>query len=266
MLKVTSGIYKIQNIVTGFIYIGCSLFIEKRFKQHINKLRKGNHQNRHLQNSFNKHGIDNFTFEVLFEANCEESVLKNLESLFIWSEDPAKLYNIFVPKEFQTESINYQDFQERKVLAWKETVSKNGGLPPQTEEQRQRQSEAVSGEKNGFFGRNHTEKTKDTLRAKAKDRWSDPREILLQSQRKKDFYKDPENRSKVGEKSRGRKQSEKSKQEKSKKYSGSGNPNATPFTLFGVRYGSFVEAEKALGISKYKLKKLLKPNDYLERE
>lgn len=266
MLKVTSGIYKIQNIVTGDIYIGCSHDIEKRFKQHRNKLKKGNHQNRHLQNSVNKYGLENFTFEVIFESYCEEYVLKNLESLFIWSEDPKKLYNIFVPEDFQSESINYLDFQERKVTAWRETVTKNGGLPRRTPELKQRQSEAVSGEKNGFFGKKHTEETIENLRAKAKDRWSSPQERLLQSQRRKDFFKDPKNRAKVGEKSRGRKHSEKSKQERSKRFSGSKNPNATPFILNGVKYGSFVEAEKALGISKYKLKKLLKPNDYLERE
>jgi len=266
VLKVTSGVYKIQNKVTGFIYIGCSQNIEKRFQQHTRKLLAGKHQNRHLQRSFNKHGLENFTFEVVFESCCEECVLKNLESLFLWSEDPSKLYNIFVPKEFQTESINYKDFQERKVSQWRETVARNGGLPPLTEEQKLKQSNAVRGEKNGFFGKKHTEEAKDTLRKKAKERWSDPRERELQSLRKKEFFKDPENRAKVGEKSKGRKQSEKSKLEKSTRFSGSGNPNASPFLLNGVRFESFVEAEKVLGISKYKLKKLLKPNDYLERE
>ena len=266
MLKVTSGIYKIQNIVTGFIYIGCSQNIEKRFKQHLRGLKRGSHCNRYLQNSFNKHGLENFVFEIIFEASCEEHVLKNLESLFIWSENPKKLYNISVPKEFQTESLNYQDFRERKISKWRETVANNGGLPSLTKDQKQKLSEAVSGEKNGFFGKNHTDKTKKNLRAKAKKRWKNPKERELASERQKKFFSNPENRAKVGEKSRGRKHSEKSKQERSEKNSGSGNPNATPFTLFGVRYGSFVEAEKALGISKYKLKKLLKPNDYLEKE
>jgi len=266
VLKGTSGIYKIQNNVTGSIYIGCSKNIEKRFKQHKNNLKKGNHQNRHLQNSVNKYGLENFLFEVIFESFCEECVLKNLESLFIWSEDPQKLYNVIVPEDFQTKSINYLDFQERKVKAWKETIAKNGGLPPQTPELKQRQSEAVSGEKNGFFGKKHTKETIEKLRAKAKDRWSNPQERLSQSRRRKNFFKDPENRVKVGEKSKGRKHSEETKQNHSKRFSGSRNPNATPFVFNGVRYGSFVEAEEALGISKYKLKKLLKPNDYLERE
>jgi group I intron endonuclease len=266
VLKVTSGIYKIQNNVTGGIYIGCSQNIEKRFKQHQNRLKRGNHPNLHLQSSVNKHGLENFTFEVLFESYCEEYVLKNLESFFIWSENPEKLYNIVVPEDFQTKSINYLDFQERKVKAWKETVSKNGGLPRKTPELKQRQSEAVSGEKNGFFGKEHSEETKEILRAKAKDRWSNPQERFSQSQRRKEFFNNPENRAKVGESFRGRKHSEKTKQKISEKSSGSKNPRATPFVFNGIRYGSFVEAEKALGISKYKLKKLLKPNDYLERE
>lgn len=254
--------------MTGRIYIGCSQNIEKRFTQHQNNLKSGNHANRYFQNSVNKYGLENFTFEVVFElpSHCEEHVLKNLETLFIWSENPENLYNIIVPREFQTKSTNYLDFRERKIKAWKETVAKNGGLPLRTPELKEQQSKAVSGEKNPFFGKTHSLETKKILSEKAKARWSDPQERLLMSHRRKNFFKDPKNRAKVGERSRGRKHSEETKQKISEKSSGSNNPNATPFILNGVKYGSFVEAEKALGISKYKLKKLLKPNDYLERE
>jgi len=60
-----SGIYKITNNINGKIYIGCSKDIDKRWKAHLN----GRKNRKHLiHHAIIKHGIDNFTFEVLL--NC----------------------------------------------------------------------------------------------------------------------------------------------------------------------------------------------------
>lgn len=68
-----SGIYKITNLKTNKVYIGSSKDIRHRIISHISALRKNNHGNSYLQNSFNKEGIDNFKFEIL------ESNILNLE-------------------------------------------------------------------------------------------------------------------------------------------------------------------------------------------
>jgi group I intron endonuclease len=266
VLKVTSGVYAITNLVTGFLYIGSSKHIEKRFSDHKKDLTRGKHVNRHLQSSVNKHGIDNFEFKVIHEVNCDRNTLYQYEKLFTLSEDPCKLYNMICPVQFYSESQNYQDFLERRVKTWKETVRRNGGLPPHDDGRKRNQSAAVSGEKNGFFGQTHKTETILKLKAKAKERWKILEERLLQSERLKKYFENPEARARVGSKSKGRRQPLEQNRKKSEMFSGSGNPNAQPFILNGVRYGSFKEAELALGLSKYKIKKLLKPNDYLERE
>lgn len=52
----TIGIYQIQNKINGKIYIGQSIDIEKRLKQHLRYLRKSQHYNSHFQNAFDKYG------------------------------------------------------------------------------------------------------------------------------------------------------------------------------------------------------------------
>ena len=64
-----SGIYQITNKVNGKFYIGSSIQIEIRWKQHINALKKGNHCNKKLQNSWNKYGEQAFEFSILEETN-----------------------------------------------------------------------------------------------------------------------------------------------------------------------------------------------------
>lgn len=70
------GIYKITNKVTGKSYIGRSIHIEKRWKEHLQG--KGSvllHQN------FGQYGINNFTFEIL--ELCNEELLNQKEEFWI---------------------------------------------------------------------------------------------------------------------------------------------------------------------------------------
>lgn len=57
------GIYKITNTITGAVYIGQSIDMEKRWKQHILAAKKRKPQL--LYTAMNKYGIKNFQFEVL---------------------------------------------------------------------------------------------------------------------------------------------------------------------------------------------------------
>lgn len=66
------GIYKIENKVNGKVYIGQSVNIENRWKQHKAGLRNNHHRNDYLQKSWNKYGEDNFDFVVLCECNENE--------------------------------------------------------------------------------------------------------------------------------------------------------------------------------------------------
>ena len=96
----TAGIYKISCSANSKFYIGSSINIETRFKQHKSKLKKNCHSNKHLQSAWNKYGEVSFTFEILEiiqENNIE--IVRNLEQKMLdsyLSEDWGKLFNIAI--------------------------------------------------------------------------------------------------------------------------------------------------------------------------
>ena len=67
------GIYKIKNLINNKCYIGSSVNTDKRIKNHKIMLLGGYHNNEYLQNSVLKHGIENFSFEVV--SLCDEAEL-----------------------------------------------------------------------------------------------------------------------------------------------------------------------------------------------
>lgn len=75
------GIYEILNTVNGKKYIGQSINIHKRYKGHISKLNQNTHHNQYLQNSWNKYGKENFTFNII--EQCDIDDLDELEKFYI---------------------------------------------------------------------------------------------------------------------------------------------------------------------------------------
>jgi group I intron endonuclease len=70
-----SGIYTITNTVNGKIYVGKSKRLYHRKYQHFTELKKNKHSNSYLQAAVNKHGIDQFVFNVI-EYCCEDDLGK----------------------------------------------------------------------------------------------------------------------------------------------------------------------------------------------
>lgn len=66
-----SGIYKIENVERGIVYIGQSKDVFARFNSHKSELRKNRHHNRHLQAAWNKYGEDAFKFSLVEECSTE---------------------------------------------------------------------------------------------------------------------------------------------------------------------------------------------------
>lgn len=66
------GIYKIQNMLNGKIYVGQSVDIEKRWSTHRAELKNNYHHNVHLQSAWNKYGEENFEFSIVEECNIDQ--------------------------------------------------------------------------------------------------------------------------------------------------------------------------------------------------
>lgn len=79
--KQIPGIYKIVNKINNKIYIGSSINVSVRITAHKNCLKRGNHANNYLQNSYNKYGENNFEFTLI--EYCLEHDLLNKEGYYI---------------------------------------------------------------------------------------------------------------------------------------------------------------------------------------
>lgn len=84
------GIYVIKNLINNKVYIGQTKSIYNRLISHKNSLLNNNHDNQHLQRSFNKNGIKNFKFNVIEYCNILE--LTEKEKFYISKQ--KKCYNI----------------------------------------------------------------------------------------------------------------------------------------------------------------------------
>jgi len=101
------GIYFIRNIANDKVYVGSSINIKKRWRDHICSLNNKVHENSHLQNSWNIYGQDKFNFELVEEILDTNKLLER-ESYYIESK---KTYI----KEYGYNQMRYTDKCNRIV-------------------------------------------------------------------------------------------------------------------------------------------------------
>lgn len=119
------GIYKITNVNNDKVYIGSSVDVSKRKYKHFWMLRKGIHDNNHLQNSFNKEGEKSFLFEVL--EYCGSEFLVERENHYISkykSVENDNGYNMATVNDFRRNTYN----EEVKLKISKYNLKKNGNF------------------------------------------------------------------------------------------------------------------------------------------
>lgn len=61
-----AGIYLITHEASGKCYAGSAVDLCRRHAEHQRMLRRGAHENDHLQKAWNRHGQDEFSFVILF--------------------------------------------------------------------------------------------------------------------------------------------------------------------------------------------------------
>lgn len=144
------SIYIIRNLVTYQVYIGQSGNVIGRIKGHKISLRLNNNHNQHMQKSYNKYGLDNFTFEVL-ETNITCPLVVDFKERFY-----IKKYDSMNPKK---------GYNKESGGNCNKFVS---------EETKKLQSNAKTGERHHYFGKfreshpafgnKHTEEHKNKIR------------------------------------------------------------------------------------------------------
>lgn len=186
---IISGIYKLVNNKTKDFYVGSSKNIGKRWKRHLRDLNKNKHCNIILQRIYNKHG-NIFTLEII---EITQDLLQREE---YWISELQPKYNIG--------SIgggdNITKHPNREELTKKLSISLKEWRNSLTEEDKRKISESkkgennpnwrggttfcecgarissnsntckkcldVTGEKNPFYGKSHSEESKRRMRDK----------------------------------------------------------------------------------------------------
>lgn len=86
--KMIYTIYKIQNQINLKCYIGFTKDYSSRIWQHKRAAITGNKKG--LYNSIRKHGIENFTFEIIYQSIDKDHCLNEMETYFINQYDSIK--------------------------------------------------------------------------------------------------------------------------------------------------------------------------------
>ena len=195
------GIYEIKNKVTGKSYIGSSKQIEKRWRQHLLALKKNIHHSILLQRAWNKYGEDCFEFNI--KEECQEDELVEKEQQYL---DLKPEYNIGTQA---SGGDNISNHPNRDTVVQKIKQASQIRMSLLTEEERKQKFSRPmesnpnwkggatysyckcgvrkkpqaktcnkcrdkSGENNPFYGKKHSEETKQILRECASRRTTKP--------------------------------------------------------------------------------------------
>lgn len=153
------GVYKITNNINGKVYIGQSINIQNRWKDHVNALNRKDSSCTLLQRAWNKYKQENFSFEIL--ELCSEDELDSVESKYIEFYDTINNgYNI------EPGGNKNKHLSEETKLKIREA---HLGMKA-SEETRKKMSESRMGEKNPMYGQTHSEAARKKISNAAKGR------------------------------------------------------------------------------------------------
>lgn len=145
------GIYKIFNIVNEKVYIGQSINIKARWKDHIHSLNRGDSRCTLLQRAWNKYGQDNFSFEIL--ELCSEDMLDDTETKYIDLYDSCNVHKGYNIETGGNQHKHLSDETKRKIREAHLGVKAS-------DETRKKMSESRMGDKNPMYGQTHSNEAK----------------------------------------------------------------------------------------------------------
>ena len=112
---ITQGIYSIINTVNNKIYIGSSINITRRLKEHKGLLKKGKHHSEHLQRAFDKYGVESFKTKILKVVdNAEELFTEEIAFILKYrSNESLYGYNMSTPNTTKGIGTHSEDSKEK---------------------------------------------------------------------------------------------------------------------------------------------------------
>ena len=129
------GVYKITCEPTGVVYVGSSISVKNRWREHRWALGAGCHHNAHLQNAWNKYGAESFVFDVIQYVDFAEN-LRDREQH--WLDRHIEKFNIelvisgkeFIANYLARKQIEFKslEFDEDQPLQYLERYLGLGGV------------------------------------------------------------------------------------------------------------------------------------------
>lgn len=87
-MSVGCGVYSIECLPTGKCYVGSSIDMRRRIREHHLKLKQGKHHSPHMQRSYDRHGKESFR-DVILERATSRGQLMMCEQYWIDKLKPA---------------------------------------------------------------------------------------------------------------------------------------------------------------------------------
>jgi len=131
------GIYAIINQKTKRVYVGSTKNLYRRLIHHRHQLNTNTHGNPHLQNSFNKYGIENFRIKILEETKDEEKLFQLEEK---WAQKADYTYNIRTIEKTKFGWTRKVSYETRRKLS----KIKKGKTPANFEKMQQKRWKKVA--------------------------------------------------------------------------------------------------------------------------
>ena len=108
--EVHCGIYKIENLINHKKYIGQSINIYERWKNHIRASRRCDEEDNSLiHKALNKYGVENFSFEIIEKCEPIQNILNEREKYWI------DFYNSLIEGYNLTEGGQQNGFPTRQI-------------------------------------------------------------------------------------------------------------------------------------------------------
>lgn len=183
------GIYKIENLINGRIYIGSAINVKTRWNCHLYRLRKGTHHNQYLLADYRKCGEEAFSFSIIVECSKDILLMEEQKLIDKHYDDQKMCYNL---RKVAKNNTGYKASEETKK---KQSNALKGKAPsPQTVEASKKFHTGRSWEEK--YGKEQADKMKEKMSQDSKQKMVELGFEKL-SDRSKKLWQNKEHREKM---------------------------------------------------------------------